>query len=53
MYRCPAVAQASWHAAAGLPTYEYQFNRAAPGREAAGAVHGAEVPYVFGTLGSR
>ena len=51
MYRCPAVAQASWHAAAGLPTYEYQFNRAAPGREAAGAVHGAEVPYVFGTLG--
>ena len=51
MYRCPAVAQASWHATAGLPTYEYQFNRAAPGREAAGAVHGAEVPYVFGTLG--
>ena len=43
MYRCPAVAQASWHAAAGLPTYEYQFDRAAPGREAAGAVHGAEV----------
>ena len=53
MYRCPAVAQASWHAAAGLPTYEYQFNRAAPGREAAGAVHGAEVPYVFGTLGAQ
>ncbi len=51
MYRCPAVAQASWHAAAGLPTYEYQFDRAAPGREAAGAVHGAEVSYVFGTLG--
>ena len=53
MYRCPAVAQAAWHAAAGLPTYEYQFNRAAPGREAAGAVHGAEVPYVFGTLGAQ
>ena len=51
MYRCPAVAQAAWHAAAGLPTYEYQFDRAAPGREAAGAVHGAEVSYVFGTLG--
>ena len=26
---------------------------AAPGREAAGATHGAELPYVFGTLGPR
>ena len=50
MYRCPVVAQLDWHAAAGNAGYEYQFDRAAPGREALGAVHGAEVPYVFGAL---
>ncbi|MBZ5577025.1 MAG: carboxylesterase family protein [Acidobacteriia bacterium] len=50
MYRCPVVAQLAWHAAAGNTAYEYQFDRAAPGREAVGAVHGAEVPYVFGAL---
>src|SRR5499427_7741584 len=51
MYRCPVVAQLLWHAAAGNAGYEYQFDRAAPGREATGAVHGAEVGYVFGALG--
>ena len=51
MYRCPVVAQLVWHAAAGNIGYEYQFDRAAPGREAVGAVHGTEVPYVFGMLG--
>jgi len=50
MYRCPVVAQAAWHAAAGNTAYEYQFDHAPPGREALGAVHGAEVPYVFGTV---
>ncbi|PWU01101.1 MAG: carboxylesterase family protein [Terriglobia bacterium] len=49
MYRCPVVAQLLWHAA-GNPSYEYQFDRAAPGREELGAVHGAEVSYVFGTV---
>jgi para-nitrobenzyl esterase len=53
MYRCPVVAELAWHAAAGNPAYEYQFDRAAPGREAAGATHGAEVPYVFGRLGAN
>jgi para-nitrobenzyl esterase len=52
MYRCPVVAELAWHASSGNPTWEYQFDRAAPGREALGAVHGAEVPYVFGTLDS-
>ena len=52
MYRCPVVAQLNWHVGAGNAGYEYQFDRAAPGREALGAVHGAEVPYVFGALGS-
>jgi para-nitrobenzyl esterase len=53
MYRCPVVVQLNWHAAAGNTGYEYQFDRAAPGREAAGATHGAEVGYVFGTLGAN
>src|SRR5207237_1197641 len=48
MYRCPVVMQLIWHASAGNPSYEYQFDRAAPGREAVGATHGAELPYVFG-----
>jgi para-nitrobenzyl esterase len=52
LYRCPVVAQLAWHAAAGNPAYEYQYDHAAPGREALGAVHGAEVPYVFGALRS-
>jgi para-nitrobenzyl esterase len=52
MYRCPVVAELSWHTAAGNPSWEYQFDRAPAGREALGAVHGAEVPYVFGTLNS-
>src|SRR6185295_2386445 len=53
MYRCPVVMQLEWHAAAGNPSYQYQFDRAAPGREALGATHGAELPYVFGLLGPR
>ncbi|MCU1335221.1 MAG: Carboxylesterase, type [Bryobacterales bacterium] len=53
MYRCPVVVQLVWHAAAGNAGYEYQFDRAAPGREAAGATHGAEVAYVFGNLGAN
>ncbi|MBC2666835.1 carboxylesterase family protein [Novosphingobium flavum] len=48
--RCPATVEASWHAAAGRPTFHYQFERTIPGREAQGAYHGAEVPFVFGNL---
>jgi para-nitrobenzyl esterase len=44
MYRCPVVAELSWHITAGNPGWEYQFDR--------GVAHGAEVPYVFGTLKS-
>jgi len=51
MYRCPVVAQLLWHVAADNPAYEYQFDHAAPGREALGAVHGTEVPFVFGLVG--
>ena len=50
-FRCGTVAELVWHTGAGNPGYQFQFARAAPGREAAGAAHGNEVPYVFGTLG--
>ena len=45
------VAVARYHSAAGHPTCQYQFDRATPGRESAGSTHGAEVVYVFGTMG--
>jgi len=47
-FRCPATAQGGWHNAAHHPTYEYEFAHAIPGQEAQGAVHGSELPYVFG-----
>jgi para-nitrobenzyl esterase len=46
--RCPATAQGGWHSAARHPTYEYELAHAIPGQEAQGAVHGADLPYVFG-----
>ncbi len=48
IFRCPSVTQAAWHAAAHNPTWEYEFNHAIPGQEAQGAVHSADLPYVFG-----
>jgi para-nitrobenzyl esterase len=53
MYRCPVAMQLGWHAAAGNPSYQYQFDHAAPGREAVGATHSAELPYVFGIANPR
>ena len=50
-FRCGTVAELVWHTGAGNPGYQFQFARAAPGREDAGAAHGSEVPYVFGNLG--
>jgi para-nitrobenzyl esterase len=46
--RCPATAQGGWHYAAHHPTYEFEFAHAIPGQESHGAIHGAELPYVFG-----
>ncbi|GAB5101340.1 hypothetical protein YK56LOC_70570 [Caballeronia sp. HLA56] len=48
--RCAAIMEADWHSAAKNPTFEYQFDHAWPNQASAGATHGAEVPYVFGTL---
>jgi len=52
-FRCSAVLQLMWHAAAGNPAFEFQFDRAPSGRESVGATHSAEMEYVFDTFGSR
>lgn len=45
-FHCPVTTEAMWHATAHHPTYLYELNYAIPGQE--GALHTAEVPYVFG-----
>jgi para-nitrobenzyl esterase len=49
-FRCSAVTQLVWHARAKHPAFEYEFARAAAGREALGATHAAELSHLFGTL---
>jgi para-nitrobenzyl esterase len=49
-FRCGAVVTAARHSAAGAPVYAYQFEQSLPGREAEGAAHTYELPYVFGNL---
>lgn len=49
-FRCGTVAELIWHSRAGNRSYQFQFSRVPPGREAVGAAHGSELPYVFGTL---
>ena len=49
-FRCGSVAELVWHTSAGNPGYQFQFSRSSPGKEALGAPHGSEVPFVFGTL---
>jgi para-nitrobenzyl esterase len=49
-FRCGTVAQLIWHSRAGYTAYQFQFSRVPAGREAVGAAHGSELPYVFGTL---
>jgi para-nitrobenzyl esterase len=48
IFHCPITTEALWHFAAHDATYEYEFDHAIPGQEAQGAVHSAELPYVFG-----
>jgi len=47
-FHCAGVIQGEWHAAAGNPTWEYQFDRAIPPRPQTG--HSSDLPYVFGNL---
>ena len=49
-FRCGSIAELIWHSSAGNPSYEYQFSRTVHGKEAEGAPHAAEIPFVFGTL---
>ena len=49
-FRCGAVNIARVSAAAGAPVWQYEFEQFVPGREARGAAHSFEVPYVFGNL---
>jgi para-nitrobenzyl esterase len=48
VFRCPVAAQAQFHSAAHQHAYEYEFQHAIPSQEAQGAVHSADLPYVFG-----
>ena len=48
-FRCPTVAQALWHVAAGAPTFQYEFTHVPPERAAIGATHASELSHVFGT----
>jgi para-nitrobenzyl esterase len=48
MFRCPAKTEAIWHSTGHRATYEYEFQHAIPGQEIQGAVHSADLPYVFG-----
>ncbi len=48
LFHCPVTTEALWHNATGQPVYEYEFDHPIPGQEARGAIHAAELPYVFG-----
>jgi para-nitrobenzyl esterase len=47
-FRCGSTLEAEFQCNAKLPAYQYQFDRAIPGRPA--TEHAAELPYVFGNL---
>jgi para-nitrobenzyl esterase len=49
-FRCGTVEMARLSAASGNPTWQYQFEQFVPSKEAQGAAHSFEVPYVFGNL---
>jgi len=48
VFRCPVATQAAWHKTAHHSTYQYELAHAIPGQEKQGAVHSADLPYVFG-----
>ena len=49
-FRCPTVMTQTFRAAAGDAVFAYQFEQSLPGKEAQGAGHTFELPYVFGNL---
>jgi len=46
-FRCPAVAEALWHAAAGNVIYQYEFEQPPPGQPS--TAHASELNFLFGT----
>jgi para-nitrobenzyl esterase len=46
-FRCPAVAEAIWHGAAGNVTYQYEFEQPPPGQPSTS--HASELNFLFGT----
>lgn len=48
LFRCPVATQAIWHGKAHHAVYQYEFQHAIPGHEQEGAIHSADLPYVFG-----
>jgi para-nitrobenzyl esterase len=49
-FHCPISTEVLWHTAARNPTFEYELDHAIPGQEAQGALHSADLPYVFGSF---
>jgi len=49
-FRCGSIQELIWHTAAGNAGYQYQFSRTVHGKEALGAPHASEIPFIFGTL---
>ncbi len=47
-FRCPAVIHGEWHARAGNPVWEYEFDRAIPPHLK--VAHSGDLAYVFGNL---
>ena len=47
-FRCPCVLHGEWHAAAGHPVWEYEFDRAIPPHPK--VAHSGDLAYVFGNL---
>jgi para-nitrobenzyl esterase len=50
IFRSPTSLVAQWHAAAGAKVWLYLFSQTPKGREALGASHSSEMPYVFGEM---
>jgi len=48
-FRCPAVAQSTWHVAAGQAVYHYEMEHVPPATRR-GNTHAQDVAYVFGSL---
>lgn len=46
VFRCPATAEARWHAAAHHATFQYEFNHPVPGQP--DAIHSTDLSFVFG-----